>query len=240
MDLSERDLDKSVMMFIKERFNVNWAGTNLGKRVRGTWQHTKGGKIDVFGVREWTEGFNNHFEVYGIEVKLGSYHFAKDIGQTLGYSRFCHRLYYAYKEQEAPEEQVIEFASKFGVGVIKIDRDNLKASKLLLNSILFKPDKNLLLRCIDGATYSVDTDTEKLFLEECIICKRIVELWDKRSGRNKAINYDSITKKKKRNVGKSPAETELKPVQIQRDRNGGKQYFTLCMDCRRDFHVWCE
>ena len=148
----EEELYPLVEDFLKKRFGARWTGKKFGRhgKAKGEGQSSRFGHIDVFGIKQYKENFSNRFEVIGVEVKPDAYHFAKDLGQTLGYSIFCHRLFYAYPDDIGLKDQIFDFASKLGIGVIKINK-NPDKTELLLPSKLFEPDKDLILSALNWA-----------------------------------------------------------------------------------------
>ena len=199
-------------------------------------KRSKLGKIDVFGVKEYKEKFTNHFEVIGVEVKLDSYHFASALGQILGYSVFCHRLYYAFAEESRDLKQVLDFAASLGIGVIKINKGSPKDSEILLYSKLFSPDKNLLLSALEGPFYNDENnDKKRTYLEECILCKGLVKLTDHKDQGNWKKDYVEIDHNVKARRNSKKEHLEDSPLQIERGDGRHSQYFTLCKDCKKLF-----
>jgi hypothetical protein len=251
-NVREKKLYPKVEEFLKmeepKGFGADFTGQSFGK-VAGRRKNNddpdirlKLGKIDVFGVKEYKELFINHFEVIGVEVKLDSYKFAQDLGQTLSYSLFCHRLYYAFEKESRKLKQTLDFAASLGIGIIKINKDSPKDSEILLYSKLFNPDKNFLLDALEYSYPNRNNPKEFVKLEECIVCKKLVKLKKRKGGsiwsNKNAINYIFIGYDGKV-IGEDKENKDDKHIQVERGEDEGerKQYFTLCKDCRKNFNL---
>ena len=244
----EKDLYPLVEKFLKAEeprgFGADYTLQNLGKRIKkskDSKKMLKVGKVDVGGVKEYKERFTNHFEVIGVEVKPNSNNFTRDLGQTMGYSIFCHRLYYAFVNMRKDLDiiQMLDFASNLGIGIIKINKDSPEDSEILLYSKLFNPDRNTLLRVLDGPFSDKNTPDKRVWLGECIICNGLVgleELWDGKHWNKK--NFIQINSKNKNLKNKISASGTDKHIQFIRvDSQKKDQYFTICKDCRNNFLI---
>ena len=240
----EKDLYHFVEEFLKveesKGFGVDYTRQNLGKKGSKTDDSIKGlkiGMIDVGGVKEYKERFTNYFEVIGVEVKQKSHNFTRDLGQTMGYSIFCHRLYYAFADIEKDQDisQMLDFASNLGIGIIKINKDSPKNSEILLYSKLFNPDRNILLSVLDGPFPDKNNPGKRVWLEECIICKGLVGLEELREGKHwSKKNFIQINSKNKISASDTNKHIQFIRVDSQKDR---AQYFTICKDCRNNFSI---
>lgn len=111
------------------------------------------GNPDVVGI-DYDVFFNNIVDVTTIEAKKDKRLWRIDIFEAIAHSTFANKAYYAYmcKESDKTDEDMLLYAQKFGIGILKIaipDKKWGKDMKLCteyISEIVPAPDHNVILK----------------------------------------------------------------------------------------------
>lgn len=145
-EFSEKDLYPLLVKWLSLRCEKVQDISN--NRAMKTW-----GNPDVLGIN-YNLFFNYIVEVTTIEAKKDKRKWRSDIFEAVAHSLFANKAYYAYmcKESDKTDEDMLLYAQKFGIGILKIaipDKKWGKDMKLCteyISEIVPAPDHDVILR----------------------------------------------------------------------------------------------
>ncbi len=86
-------------------------------KMKGSWRNP-----DILGIRTTDVFKTTYIEIVTIEAKLSKDYWSKNIFEAVAHTVFANRSYFAYlsKESEKIDEEMISYAQKFNIGILRV------------------------------------------------------------------------------------------------------------------------